>query len=202
MFPVESSPPQSKELTLNDEKVLDVPAFDMTDAALNPVQSSSARKTSKTTKRPVQRDGSVGRATFEAIDEMTAGGKLTKQAAFAAYGERTNTKPGTVSANYYRVARAEAPVIPAKRRPATATKATGSAAAHQRTQRHPRPTQAGTDAALRALVAGVETLAAALKEEHAEAAALRQQLEGLRALLLTLPRLCGRPRPRARVRSA
>jgi hypothetical protein len=168
---------------LNDEKVLDVPAFDMTDAALNPVQSTSGRKTSKKTKRPGRRSGSVGRATFKAINEMTADGKLTKQAAFAAYGERTNTKPGTVSANYYRVARAKASAKPAKRRPAAARKATGSAS--QRNQQRPRPIQAGTDldAALRALVVGVETLAAALKEEQAEAAALRQQLEGLRTLL-------------------
>ena len=170
---------------MNDEKVLDVPAFDMTDAALNPVQSASTAKRSKTTKRPGRRSGSIGRATFKAINEMTSDGKLTKQAAFAAYGERTNTKPGTVSANYYRVARAEAPAKTAKRRPAPAKKATGSATAPQRTQRRPRPAQAGTDldAVLRALVVGVETLAAAIKDEQAEAAALRQRLDGLRALL-------------------
>ena len=164
--------------------MLDVPAFDMTDAALNPVQSASTEKRSKT-KRPGRRDGSVGRATFEAINEMTADGKLTKQAAFAAYGERTNTKVGTVSANYYRVARAEAPAMPAKRRQAAAKKAAASAATSRRQQRRPRPAQAGTDldAGLRALVLGVETLAAAIKEEQAEAAALRQRLDGLRALL-------------------
>jgi hypothetical protein len=170
---------------LKDEKVLEVPAFDMTDAALNPVQSASTAKRSKTTKRPGRRGGSIGRATFRAINEMTSDGKLTKQAAFAAYGERTKTKPGTVSANYYRVARAEAPAKTAKRRPAAAKKATASAATSRRQQRRPRPAQARTDldAVLRALVVGMETLAAAIKEEHAEAAALRQQLEGLRALL-------------------
>ena len=94
---------------MNDEKVLDVPAFDMTDAALNPVQSASDKKRTKKTKHASRRGGSMGRATFEAINKMTADGKLTKQAAFSAYGERTKTKPGTVSANYYRVARAEAP---------------------------------------------------------------------------------------------
>ena len=170
---------------MKDEKLLDVPAFDMTDAALNPVQSTSGRKTSKKTERPGQRDGSVGRATFEAINTITSDGKLTKQAAFAAYGERTNTKPGTVSANYYRVARAEAPAKTAKRRPAAAKKATASAATSRRQRRRPRPARAGTDldAVLRALVVGVETLAAAIKEEQAEAAALREQLDGLRALL-------------------
>ena len=170
---------------MNDEKVLDLPAFDMTDAALAPVQSASDKKTSKKTKHASSRRGSIGRATFEAINTMTADGKLTKQAAFTAFGERTNTKPGTVSANYYRVARAEAPAKTAKRRPAAAKKATASAATSRRQQRRPRPDQAGTDldAVLLALVVGVETLAAAIKEEHAEAAALRQQLEGLRALL-------------------
>ena len=52
---VESSSPESKELILKDEKVLDVPAFDMTDAALNPVQSTSGRKISKSTKRTARR---------------------------------------------------------------------------------------------------------------------------------------------------
>jgi hypothetical protein len=170
---------------LKDEKVLDVPAFDMTDPALNPVQSTSGRKRSKTTKRPGRRDGSVGRATFEAINKMTADGKLTKQAAFAAYGERMNTKPGTVSANYYRVARADGATKPRKRRPTTTSKATRSAAAAARRQGRPRRARAGNelDAALRGLLVSVEALAAALKEEQAEAATLRQQLDGLRALL-------------------
>jgi len=169
---------------LNDEKVLDVPAFDMTDAALDPVQSTSSGKGSRTTKRTVRRDGSVGRATFEAINKMTAEEKLTKQAAFAAYGERTHTKPGTVSANYYRVARAQAAGKPRKRRSATTTGASGSVAAPQRKQR-PRPSRTSTDldAAVRGLLASVENFAAALKQEQAEAAALRQQLDRLRALL-------------------
>jgi hypothetical protein len=170
---------------LKDEKVLDVPAFDMTDAALNQVQSASGRKRSKTAKRTGRRDGSVGRATFEAINDMTEGGKLTKQAAFAAYGERTHTTPGTVSANYYRVARAEIPTKPRKRRPAIASKATGSTAAGSRSKGRPRPPEDGTDldTALRGLLASVETLATALREQQFEAAALRQQLDGLRTLL-------------------
>jgi hypothetical protein len=47
---------------------------------------------------------------------MTADGKLTKQAAFDAYGERTSTKPGTVSANYDRVDRAASATKPRKQR--------------------------------------------------------------------------------------
>jgi hypothetical protein len=182
MFPVESSPPQSKELILNDEKVLDVPAFDMTDAALNPVQNASSKKRSKATKRQGRRDGSVGQATFEAINEMTADGKMTKQAAFAAYGERTNTKPGAVSANYYRVARADGARKPRKRR-VSASKAPGSVAATRRRSTRRTPAGNDLDATLRGLLASVQTLAAALKEEQAEAAALRQQLDGLRTLL-------------------
>lgn len=164
--------------------MLDVPAFDMTDAALAPVQSASDRKTSKKTKRASRRGGSIGRATFEAINEMTSDGKLTKQAAFTAYGERTNTKTGTVSANYCRVARAEGTAKPAGRRPTSSKKATGSVAP-QRKQQQPRRTQAGNDldVALRGLLASVETLVDALKEEQAEAAALRGQLDGLRELL-------------------
>jgi lysozyme family protein len=170
---------------LTDEKVLDVPAFDMTDAALNPVQSTTSKKRSKTPKPTGRPDGSVGQATFEAINKMTADGKLTKQAAFAAYGERTHTKPVTVSANYYRVARADGARKPRKQRPATASKETGSPAAPPRRPGRPRRTRANTDldAALGGLLASVETLAAVLKEQQSEAAALRQQLDALGALL-------------------
>jgi lysozyme family protein len=169
-------------MILKNEKVLDVPAFDMTDAALNAAPSAPGKKRSKTPNRTGQRDGSVGQATFAAINKMTADGKLTKQAAFAAYGERTNTKPGTVSANYYRVARANGASKPRKRR-ATASKAPGSAAATRRHATRRTPVGNDLDATLRGLLASVETLAAALKEEQAEAAALRQQLDGLRTLL-------------------
>ena len=76
---------------LTDE-VLDVPAFDMTDAALNSVQTTTSGKKAKTPrKRGGRRDGSVGRSTFDAINKMTAEGTITKQAAFIAYGEQTNT---------------------------------------------------------------------------------------------------------------
>jgi hypothetical protein len=171
---------------LTDEKVLEVPAFDMTDAALNSVKNTSGGKRSKTTiKRTDRRDGSVGRATFEAINKITSDGKLTKQTAFILYGERTNTKPGTVSANYYRVARADGATKPSKQRPPTARKAASSATAPPRRPRQLRRPEASTnlDAAVRGLLAGVEALAAALREEQAEAAALRQQLDGLKALL-------------------
>jgi hypothetical protein len=171
---------------LTDEKVLDVPAFDMTDAALNRVQSTTRAKTAKTTRKRSERpDGSIGRATFETINKMTADGTMTKQAAFIAYGRRTNTQPGTVSANYYRVARASGTTKPRKPKPAPAkTAARPAPPTPRRPTRERRPeSSTDVDTALRNLLASVETLAAALKHEQAEAAALRRQLDGLIALL-------------------
>ena len=107
-------PPPDKELSLPDEKVLDVPAIDMTDASLAK-RKPAKRAAKKTTRR---RDGSIGRATFEGVNKLTADGSMTKQAAFAVYGKQTKTQPGTVSANYYRVARAAGTVKPRKRRAA------------------------------------------------------------------------------------
>ena len=123
-------PTHSKEPKLTDEKVLDIPAFDMTEAAPNAVQSPSAgaKKAKTIRKRSGRPDGSVGRATFDAVNQMTDDGTRTKQAAFIEYGQRTNTKPGTVSANYYRVARAKGTSKPRKPRLATAKATTRPAA--------------------------------------------------------------------------
>ena len=92
-----------------DEKVLDVPAIDMTEAGLAK-RKPAKRAASKPRKT---RDGSIGKATFEAVNTLIADGSMTKNAAFAAYGKQTKTQPGTVAANYYRVARAAGTVKPA-----------------------------------------------------------------------------------------
>jgi hypothetical protein len=166
---------------LADEKVLDVPAIDMTDAGL-----AKKRPRSKSAARPARpaarkRDGSVGRATYDAINTMVAGGAMTKQAAFASYGKKTRAQPGTVSANYYRVARAKAAEPPSRRSTTTPSRRqVGST--QQRRRGRPAVQAANLDAAMSALVASVQDLALALKRKESETAELRQKLDGLQLL--------------------
>jgi hypothetical protein len=158
-----------------DEKVLDIPAIDMTDAAL--AKRQSGRKT--------RRDGSIGRATFDAVNKLVADGSMTKQAAFAVYGKQTKTQPGTVSANYYRVARAEG-TVSRKGRGTTAARSSATDVVSAKPARRGHPaasTGSGLDATLASLVSGMEELASALKQEQAETADLRRRLDGLRALV-------------------
>src|SRR5207244_1186281 len=61
------------------------------------------------------RDGSVGRETFEQVTALLKQGK-SKSEAFAQIASDTGRNAGTVSANYYRVARASGAVKPRKRR--------------------------------------------------------------------------------------
>ena len=163
-----------------DDKVLDVPAVDMTDAGL-----AKRKPAQRAAKKPTRRrDGSIGRATFEGVNKLTADGSMTKQAAFAVYGKQTKTQPGTVSANYYRVARAAGPVKPRKRRAAATSNESRSVVSAPSRGGRPR-SSAGSDldARLSSLVSSIEDLATALKQERAETDDLRRRLDGLRALV-------------------
>src|SRR5690349_4045852 len=57
----------------------------------------------------VPRDGSVGKETFEKVEALMKEGK-SKTEAFAQVASETGKNAGTVSANYYRVARANGSV--------------------------------------------------------------------------------------------
>jgi hypothetical protein len=54
----------------------------------------------------VARDGLVGQETFEAVNELVDGGK-TRTEAFAQVATERGQQPGTVAANFYRVARGQ-----------------------------------------------------------------------------------------------
>jgi len=184
---------------LADEKVLDIPAVDMTDAALAAkatrvqarkpkirAKKASPKRNATRPATPRKRDGSIGRATYEAVNKLIADGAATKQAAFAAYGKQTKTQPGTVAANYYRVARAEGAAKPRKRRVTARSGASRASVASAQLNRRSRATRsAGSDldATLSALVSSIEDLASALKQEQAETAELRRRLNGLRSLV-------------------
>ena len=85
-----------------------------------------------------RRDGSKGRAAYAEITKMTATGKMTRHAAFVTYAGRIGSQPGTVAANFYRVARAEGAVKP--RRPRKTAEA-----AQTTPKRRGRPPKARTD---------------------------------------------------------
>ena len=111
---------------------------------------------------------------------------MTKQSAFVAYGKQTKTQPGTVGANYYRVARAEGAVKPRTRRVAAASGVSNTDVVSAKPTRAPRPrasASTGLDATLATLVTSIEDLAVALKQEQAEKADLRRRLDGQRALV-------------------
>lgn len=49
--------------------------------------------------------GGIADAIFAEVEQMTAGGAMSKSDAFAAISARTGRRAGTVAANYYRIAR-------------------------------------------------------------------------------------------------
>lgn len=49
--------------------------------------------------------GGIAEAIFAEVEQMTAGGAMSKSDAFEAISQRTGRRSGTVAANYYRIAR-------------------------------------------------------------------------------------------------
>jgi hypothetical protein len=80
------------------------------------------------------RDGSVGRETYESVNKLVDGGK-TRTEAFAMVAVDRKQQEGTVSANYYRVARAHSKTSgrsATRSRPAAAAKPAPTPAARSR----------------------------------------------------------------------
>ncbi|MCW0193385.1 MAG: hypothetical protein OJJ55_19050 [Rhodococcus sp.] len=65
---------------------------------------------------PSEEHGNIGEAIYAEVEALTKGGKITRSQAFDEIATRSGRKVGTVSANYYRVARAkgEGRPIPAR----------------------------------------------------------------------------------------
>ena len=130
-----------------------------------------------------RRDGSKGRAAFAEINKMTATGRITRQAAFVTYAGRIGSQPGTVAANFYRVARAEGAVQPRGSRKTAETSQTTP----ERRERPPKARTDGTNGTgdvaqiVAQLVTDVRALADAVKAESEANAELRRRLDSLRA---------------------
>src|SRR5438067_3121624 len=118
--------------TVEKEPVMDVAAIDMTDAVAasqkppTPPRRKKGKRATSARRQPAKtatakaqpkrtRDGSVGRDTFQRVEALVKTGK-TKTEAFKQIAKDTGRNEGTVSANYYRVARTSGAVTPRQRR--------------------------------------------------------------------------------------
>jgi hypothetical protein len=188
--------------TVASDPVMEVPAIDLTDAVVAsqkpqaPARKKSTRRAASGRKQSAKakaqpkrtRDGSVGRDTFDQVEALVREGK-TKTEAFTQVAGDTGRNVGTVSANYYRVARASGAVKPRKRRskPAPAPTRQGRQRATQSVR---RPSSVGSgngvndvDQIVGQLVASVQALTEAVQAQDAEVRQLRGRLDGVRGLL-------------------
>jgi hypothetical protein len=188
--------------TVVKEPVLDIGAVDMTDAVAAPqrlsapARNKSARRATSGRKQPAKtakgeaqpkrtRDGSIGRNTFERVEELLKQGK-NKTEAFKVVAADTGKTVGTVSANYYRVARTSGAAKPRKRRaqavPARTRRGRQAAAPSHRRRVSARSGNGakGVGQIIAQLVATVQALTEAVKEQDAEVRELRGRLDGVR----------------------
>lgn len=110
--------------------------------------------------------GGIAEGIFAEVEQMTAGGAMSKSDAFEAISARTGRRAGTVAANYYRIAR--------KR----------GAALEPRVRRGPgRPGGPGAratgdaDQVIARLEEALKDLARLVRAQEAELARLREQAE-------------------------
>lgn len=108
--------------------------------------------------------GGIAEAIFAEVEQMTAGGAMSKSDAFEAISARTGRRSGTVAANYYRIARKRGAALePRVRRGPGRPKGSGAKAGGD------------ADAVIRRLEDAVSDLASLLRGQQAEIARLREQ---------------------------
>ena len=108
--------------------------------------------------------GGIAEAIFAEVEQMTAGGAMSKSDAFEAISARTGRRAGTVAANYYRIARKRgADLEPRTRRGPGRPKGSGAKPAGD------------AEAVIRRLEEAVAELASLLRGQDAEIARLREQ---------------------------
>lgn len=101
--------------------------------------------------------GKKGDQIFAEVERLTAGGAMKRLAAFEQIAKKSGGQPGTVAANYYRIAR----------------KRGGAGLRPRRTGG--KPQSASTRGALGALAAALKQIGAVLDAQEAELAALRRE---------------------------
>lgn len=109
--------------------------------------------------------GSIGRQVFDQVEQLTAQGSMTRLAAFKQIGAASGRAPGTVAANYYRIARQRGVPLQSRR---------------------PRGPSGTAQAGLSRIRGALQAVASALRAQEAELAELRSQsaaFQKLRRLL-------------------
>jgi len=115
---------------------------------------------------PAGTRGNIGNEIFEQVEKIVQEEGLTRTQAFQRLSETTGRRAGTVAANYYRVARQRgAPLQPRKRR----------AGARGPGRGRRRATGGDAEAALARASEAIQELAAVVRGQEKELAALREQ---------------------------
>ncbi len=126
------------------------------------------------------RSGVIGEQIYDQVEKLVAGG-MNRTQAFAEISKESGRQAGTVAANYYRVARKRAGGSVRKPKPARATASRGRAAS--RAPRRAAAPSGNIEQIAAQLVANMEALTAALREQDAEVKELRSRLDGVKKLL-------------------
>src|SRR3954449_9892438 len=183
LFPVWDPRSERKRVT-EHEKTLDIPAIDMTDGSTQgrPRESPTDPKPSQRTglgsasRTKKTRHGSVGTQTYARVNEIIEAERISKREAFERVGKELKSNRGTVAANYYRVAKAQAASPTTRERPRSQTSASKTP---------PPTTPAGQasepsiDDIANELTRTISALLHAVKLQNREVAQLRTRLDGV-----------------------
>jgi transcription initiation factor TFIIIB Brf1 subunit/transcription initiation factor TFIIB len=107
------------------------------------------------------RTATIGPQIFERVNALVADGK-SRTEAFAQIGEERKSRPGTVAANYYRVARAQGKTTTQRRRTKTATTKKRAVSTQARRAPARRTAAASADSDLRQIAEQIASLTAQL----------------------------------------
>jgi len=115
---------------------------------------------------PTTGRGHIGAEIYDQVERLLAQEKITRTEAFKRLSDETGRRPGTVAANYYRVARQRGATLAPRRRGGTRGRGRGRAAAGGDVQ-----------GALRRAQAALDELSAVVRSQGQEMARLRSENE-------------------------
>jgi hypothetical protein len=122
--------------------------------------------------------GSIGVEIYEQVERMLAEDKITRAEAFKRLSDETGRKPGTVAANYYRIARQRgAPLQPRGRRGSRAGRGRG------------RTGSGDAAAALSRAMSALDELSGVVRRQEQEISRLRAENEGFNEIRRLMKRV-------------
>jgi hypothetical protein len=122
--------------------------------------------------------GSIGVEIYEQVERMLAEDKITRAEAFKRLSDETGRKPGTVAANYYRIARQRgAPLQPRGRRGSRTGRGRGRAGSGD------------AAAALSRAMSALDELSGVVRRQEQEISRLRAENEGFNEIRRLMKRV-------------